>query len=346
MKIEKGAAALIISEENRRYYTGLYTDNGYYLVTEEKRFFITDSRYIEDAENTVKNAQVILQTHPFMQILSILQQMKINRLYIEASRMTVAQLAVLRSYMQGIEICEDSYADELITADRDIKTQNEISLITKAQRIAEKSLAGIVGMIKPGVTERQIRNALDHAMFELGADALSFDTIAITGENTSKPHGVPSDTKVKSGDLVTLDFGAVCGGYHSDMTRTFAVGSVSESMKEVYDTVLKAQNAGIAAVKAGVTGADADRAARQVIADAGYGKCFSHSLGHGVGIEIHETPNLSPSYEKKLKAGNVVTVEPGIYIEKKFGVRIEDMVVVTENGCEDLTKYPKELTVL
>ncbi len=183
-------------------------------------------------------------------------------------------------------------------------------------------------------------------MLSHGADGLSFETIAISGKNTSKPHGVPSDKKIEKGVFVTMDFGAVVEGYHSDMTRTVAVGFVSEEQRTVYNTVLEAQAKAQLAARSGELCKNVDRAAREVIEDAGYGEYFNHSTGHGVGVEIHEFPNLSPVCEKTLKAGNVVTDEPGIYIPEKFGVRIEDMLLITESGCENLTRAPKELIIL
>ena len=183
-------------------------------------------------------------------------------------------------------------------------------------------------------------------MLSHGAEALSFETIAISGANTSKPHGVPTDKKVEYGDFVTMDYGAVVNGYHSDMTRTVAVGAMSDEQKKVYDTVLRAQLSALGVLKSGLKCADADRAARDVITEAGYGEFFRHSTGHGVGVEIHEKPNLSPRSDATLETGNIVTVEPGIYIPGKFGVRIEDMAYITESGCKNLTNAPKEPLIL
>jgi Xaa-Pro aminopeptidase len=180
-------------------------------------------------------------------------------------------------------------------------------------------------------------------MLEKGAEGISFDTIALAGENTSMPHGVPSDKKVKNGEFVLMDFGAVYNGYHSDMTRTVCVGTPDEEMEKIYNIVLTAQEKAIAAAKAGISGKELDGIARRHICDAGYGEYFGHSLGHGVGLEIHERPNLSPMSEKILVPGNIVTVEPGIYIPDKYGCRIEDMVLITENGIMNFTKSPKEL---
>ena len=183
-------------------------------------------------------------------------------------------------------------------------------------------------------------------MLSHGAEALSFETIAISGANTSKPHGVPTEKKIEDGDFVTMDYGAVVNGYHSDMTRTVAVGHVSDEQKKIYDIVLKAQLASLEILRSGLKCSDGDKAARDVITEAGYGEFFRHSTGHGVGIEIHEKPNLSPKSVTTLRTGNIVTVEPGIYIPGKFGVRIEDMALITENGCQNLTNAAKELVIL
>ena len=240
----------------------------------------------------------------------------------------------------------DGAVDRAITSLRMIKSADEIALMKSAQEIAERAFTHILDFIKPGVTEREVSLELDYFMLRSGAEALSFETIAVSGVNSSMPHGVPSDKKIENGDFVTMDYGAVCGGYHSDMTRTVAVGNVSAEQKKVYDTVLKAQLAALEAMRPGVRCADADRAARDVIEAAGYGEFFGHGTGHGVGIEIHEEPRVSPTAVDILETGNVVTDEPGIYLPGQFGVRIEDMVLITENGFENLTKAPKELIVL
>lgn len=180
----------------------------------------------------------------------------------------------------------------------------------------------------------------------LGAEGVSFDFIVVSGKNSSLPHGVPTDKKIEKGDFITMDFGGIVGGYCSDMTRTVAVGGITDEQKMVYDTTLKAQLAAIDAIKAGAICGDIDKIARDIIYDAGYKGCFGHALGHSVGIDVHESPNLSPNNQSILQIGNVVTVEPGIYLENKFGVRIEDMVYVTENGCINLTNSKKELLIL
>ena len=200
--------------------------------------------------------------------------------------------------------------------------------------------------IRPGVTEKEVAARLQYLMLLHGAEKMSFDPIVVSGENGAMPHGVPGEKKIQAGEFVTMDFGCVAEGYCSDMTRTVAVGFVTEEMGQVYETVLKAQQAGIAATRAGVSAKSVDLAARKVISDAGYGQYFSHSYGHGVGVEIHEKPNVSPANDMLLPAGAVTSAEPGIYLPGRFGVRIENVVVVTENGCIDLAEAPKELLIL
>ena len=237
-------------------------------------------------------------------------------------------------------------AGDLFETLRASKTEEEIACMIEAQRISEKALETVLHIIKPGMTERQVAAELVYNMLKNGSEGNSFDPIVVTGSKTSLPHGVPGDKVIQSGDFVTMDFGSIKHGYCSDMTRTVAVGSASEEMRNVYDTVLRAQLAGIAAAKAGVPGKEIDAAARKVISDAGYGKYFGHGFGHSLGLDIHEWPNANPSGETPMPAGAVCSAEPGIYIPGRFGVRIEDVMVIREGGAEIITKAPKELVVL
>ena len=229
---------------------------------------------------------------------------------------------------------------------REVKEEEEVSRIVAAQRIAEKALEEILPMIRPGAVEQELAAELDYRMARLGSTGVSFETILVSGAKSSMPHGHPGDKKIEAGDFVTIDFGAMVGGYHSDMTRTFAVGFATDEMKRVYNTVLQAQLAGIEAFAPGKTGVEVDEAARKVIRDAGYGEYFGHSLGHSLGLNIHENPNASPKSTVPFKTGNIVTMEPGIYLPGRFGVRIEDMVYLGADGKRNLTLFPKELTIL
>ena len=334
--------ALIVSSENRRYFTGFDSSDGFLFATRKGSVFLTDSRYIEAAENSIKCCAVEEQTAKLGEYAA---RFDCHALSVEADRLTVSQLKVLRKALNGVRLTTVG-TDNLIDSFRAIKNEIETENICKAQRIAEAAFEHILGYIKVGVTEKEIALELDHYMLSHGAEGLSFETIAVSGANTSKPHGVPTDKKVEFGDFVTMDYGAVVNGYHSDMTRTVAVGTINDEQKKIYNIVLQAQVATLERLKAGLKCSEADSVSRNIIRDAGYGDFFRHSTGHGVGIEIHEKPNLSPKSAATLQSGNVVTVEPGIYIPGNFGVRIEDMALITETGCKNLTKADKKLYVL
>lgn len=336
---------LIVSETNRRYFTSFPSSDGILLVTKNGSVFLTDSRYIEEAQNTVRCCEVAELKKVSEQLPELCKKFGVKVLMAESERLTVAQLNSYRKILKGITLTTVG-TDKLIDRLRMVKTEDEKNSVIRAQRIAEKAYGHILGFIREGVTEREIALELDFFMLRNGAEAISFETIAISGANTSKPHGVPTDKKVCRGDLVTMDYGAVVNGYHSDMTRTVAVGEVSDEQVRVYNTVLEAQLKSLDTLREGVKCSDADRAARDCINEKGYGEYFRHSTGHGVGLEIHEKPNLSPKSDFILQSGNIVTVEPGIYIPGKFGVRIEDLAIITKFGCENLTKIPKKLAIL
>lgn len=333
---------LIVSPENRRYFTGFDASDGFLFITKSGSVFLTDSRYIEAAKDKIICCEVEEQKGKLMDYA---KRFNCKVLAVEADRLTVTQLKNLRKALHGIKLTTVG-TDKIIDSFRAVKNEAEIENICKAQRIAEAAFDHILGFIKIGVTEKEVALELDHYMLSHGADSLSFETIAISGANTSKPHGVPTDKKIEHGDFVTMDYGAVVNGYHSDMTRTVAVGAASDEQKKIYKIVFEAQLAVLRVLKNGVKCSDADKAARDVITEAGYGEYFRHSAGHGVGIEIHEKPFISPKSTATLRSGNVVTDEPGIYIPGKFGVRIEDMALITENGCKNLTKAPKELIII
>ncbi len=338
-------AILISSPENRRYYTGFPSSDGFLVITKTDAVFFTDSRYIEAAQKSVKGCRAELLTRVSVEIKEFLLNNGIERLLVEKS-LTIAEFESLKSALSPVKLSPSAVLDKKITALRAVKTKEEIRAIKKAQKIAEEAFRHILTFIKPGVTEREIGLELDYYMLSHGAESLSFETIAVTGKKTSMPHGVPDDTVVQFGDFVTMDYGAVVDGYHSDMTRTVAVGAASKEQIEIYNIVLQAQKTALEKLSCGVSCKDADAAARGIIEKAGYGEYFGHGTGHGVGIEIHESPNLSPRSESVLRVNNVVTVEPGIYIPHKFGVRIEDMARIKKNGYENLTKSPKELIII
>ena len=338
--------ALITSDINRRYFTGMKSSAGVVVAFPEKAYLLIDFRYIEKAAATVRDAEVIEQKRLYPQINELLERHGAKSMAIESETMTVKELNTYRHFFKEITIDSSDSLSNAVSAMRAVKDEEELECIRKAQSIAEEALTELLPFIRAGVTEREIALELNRLMFEKGAEDLSFETIVLSGANTSMPHGVPSDKKVKNGEFVLIDFGAVWNGYHSDMTRTLCVGQPTDEMREVYGTVLEAQLAGIEAAKAGITGKALDKVSRDIIESAGYGECFGHSLGHGVGLEIHERPNASPNYMLPLCKGAVVTVEPGIYIAGKFGVRIEDFVVLNENGSVNLTKFDKTLITL
>ena len=338
--------ALITSDVNRRYFTGMKSSDGIVLAFPEKAYLLIDFRYIEKARNTVTDAEVIELKKLQPQVSELLKKHGASRISVESDSMTIRQLNSYKHTFREVVFDDSNALSDAIKKLRMTKDDDEIFCIRKAQEIAETAFDELLPFIRAGVTEREIALELNRLMFLHGAEDLSFETIALAGANTSMPHGVPSGKKVEKGEFVLLDFGAVWNGYHSDMTRTVCVGKPSEEMEKVYNIVLEAQLAGLEAAKARITGRELDRISRDVIKNAGYGEFFGHSLGHGVGLEIHEAPNASQGNELPLNEGAVVTIEPGIYLAGKFGVRIEDFVILTENGCENLTKCAKKLISL
>ena len=237
-------------------------------------------------------------------------------------------------------------AGDLFPSLRAVKSGEELASMTEAQRISEAALEEVLQILRPGMTEREAAAELVYRMLRHGSEGNSFDPIVVTGSKTSLPHGVPGDKVIEKGDFLTMDFGSLKNGYCSDMTRTVAVGSATDEMKNVYDVVLRAQLAGIKAARAGVLGRDIDQASRKVIADAGFGPYFGHGFGHCLGLEIHEPPFASPKGNVPLPAGSVSSAEPGIYLPGRFGVRIEDVMILRETGAELITRAPKELIIL
>lgn len=340
-------AMLLTGEANRFYGSGFHTPgaDGVALVTKNKHYYFTDSRYTEAAQRSVSDAEIgiIGRGKGYLALIEeALQAQGAKRVGFEEGSMTVREYELYREHLS----CRLIPASSLLQQLRIAKDGAELEAIEGAQRIAERALEEILGEIRPGVTEKELAARLQYLMLHYGASDMSFDPIVVSGGNGSLPHGVPSEKKLAAGEFVTMDFGCVYQGYCSDMTRTVAVGYVTEEMERVYQTVLSAQLAGIAAAKAGVTGQEVDAAARKVIEEAGYGKYFDHSFGHGIGVEIHEAPNAAPSNRQPMPCGAVISAEPGIYIPGQMGVRIEDMLLLTEEGCRNLTLAKKELLIL
>ena len=341
-----GLDAMLLTSEANCYYATGFMGEGIALVTRRGSWYFTDSRYTEAADKAIGNAAVIREVSrekPFSVLINeALAEAGAEKAGFEEQRMTVAEHAV---YSEKLH-CTLTPASSLMTELRGSKDEEELSCMTAAQRIAEGALEQILKEIRPGMTEKEIAARLNYLMVSAGAEKTSFDTIVASGPNGSMPHAVPGMRKVREGDFITMDFGCVYKGYCSDMTRTVALGRPSDEMRNVYDIVLQAQLAGIAAAKAGVTGAVIDGAARKVIQDAGYGACFGHSFGHSLGIDIHEAPNAAPGNDKPMPDGAVVSAEPGIYLPGKFGVRIEDVMILRPDGAQVITKAPKALLVL
>ena len=336
---------LITSESNIFYFTGFPCDAALLLVTRGDSFFFTDSRYLEAAQRVIGGV-TFCNTAPFAgEFPALCEAHGVRRLLVETAVMTVREAQKFAALLPQTELL---YEDDIafLSAFRRKKSAEEVDKMTRAQRIAEAALEAVLPTVRPGRTEKEIALDLDYTMLRMGADALSFQTIVVSGENSSLPHGVPGARAVRDGDFITMDFGAVVDGYHSDMTRTFALGSATDEMRRVYDVVLQAQLASLSVMRPGTTCRDADAAARDVIAAAGYGDYFGHGTGHGVGVEIHERPNVSPRSSETLQTGDVVTAEPGIYLPGKFGVRIEDMVLITEDGYSNFTLTDKTLRIL
>lgn len=337
-------AVLIITPENRRYLTGFPSSLGYLLMTREGNTLFVDGRYFEAAEKKTSQAKVVLLRNIYAQLGEELKKCGASRLLIE-TEVSYRAYSGLKANL-GITVTPYEKLSEKLLQLRSVKKKEETDSIISAQRIAEKAFDEILNFIKVGVSERQIANELEYKMKQYGAEGIAFETIAVSGVNSSLPHGVPTDKKVEEGEFITMDFGAVINGYCSDMTRTVAVGFATDEMQKVYNAVLAAQESAIEKIKAGSICRDIDFAARSVIDGEGYGDFFTHSTGHGVGLMIHEYPNLSPKSEVKLRAGQIVTAEPGIYLPGRFGVRTEDMLQVRKNGVKNLTKAPKHLIIL
>ena len=338
-------AMVLTSEISRRYATGFHSTAGAVYLSAKQAVFFTDFRYAEAARAAISDFEVreIKAGQSYSSLINgLIEEDGAKKVALEDKTLTYAEFMSWSTALHATAVRLEDGVESL----RMMKEDTEVEKIVAAQRIAEQALEEVLNDIKIGVTEKEIAARILYLMLHYGAEDKSFDPIVVSGPNGSLPHGVPSEKPIQAGEFVTMDFGCKFGGYCSDMTRTVAVGHVTEEMETVYNTVLKAQLAGIAAAKAGVTGAAVDGAARQVIADAGYGPYFGHSFGHSVGVEIHENPNATPSNSKPLPAGAVISAEPGIYLPGKLGVRIEDVIVITEQGCQNITLASKELLIL
>ncbi len=344
--LQSSEALLVTSGANRFYLTCFESSAGSVLVTKDQAYFLIDFRYVEKAKSVVTSCEVLLSNRTNDEIRDLLTKHGVKALYIETYSASVSAMKGYMDAFADVEVLQDDKMDKLIEEMRAVKTHEELALIQKAQKLTDDTFTYILDRIQVGRSEKDIMLDMEFFMRKLGSEGVSFDFIVVSGKNSSLPHGVPTYKLIDSGDFLTMDFGAVVEGYRSDMTRTVAVGQVSEEQKQVYETVLKAQQAALDVIRSGMVCKDVDKVARDIIYHAGYEGCFGHGLGHSVGIEIHENPAFNTRCETVLKAGTIMTVEPGIYLENKFGVRIEDMVYVTEDGCLNLTQSRKDLIVL
>lgn len=347
--IEKGVdAALISSELHQRYLSGFNYTDGYVLVTQKKAYLLTDFRYIEAAEAEVskEDFEIRMPNGMFLELVTIMDGEGVKTLLIEEDSVSVAQKTLFETKFENVELI--SGASAILNKMREVKTQEELDTMDKAQRITDAAFAHILKVMTPNMTEIEVALELEFFMRKQGAEGIAFETIAVSGSASSMPHGVPRNVKLEKGFL-TMDFGAKFNGYCSDMTRTVVIGKADADIKKVYDTVLHAQLAALDFIKEGIVCRDADKVARDIIHGAGYEGRFGHSLGHGVGMLVHESPRLSFAAPETmtLERGHVVSVEPGIYLPGKYGCRIEDMVAIDLEGkLYNFTKSPKEMIEL
>ncbi len=345
LMMEKGFDALYVtSAENHLYFSSFANPDGALLITcNGGAFAFEDFRYVEAAKREINSEDffVVMPEGPRKGWLG-------EALTVSGAKVVAYEDATLSC--RGLENLKNDFplvdfvpCGDIVYELRTFKDESEANCIEKAQRIAEKSFEELLPLINYDCTETYVAAQLEFLMRKNGSEGASFDTIAVSGKNSSSPHGVPRNVKLEKGFL-TIDFGAIVGGYHSDMTRTVVIGKADEKMKHLYNTVLEAQLAVLDVIKEGESCFKMDKIARDIIYDAGYKGAFGHSLGHGVGLEVHEAPGLSPnSGDKKLVAGHIVTVEPGIYLEGRYGCRIEDMIYITPGGARNLTNCTKEI---
>jgi Xaa-Pro aminopeptidase len=337
-------AILITSPVNRLYATGFASSAGMALITADRAWFLTDSRYIEAAACQIRGFDIQLvagkETYE-KKINDIVNANGVGALGFEDESVTYSEY----KQWSGVLNIRLEAAQSLLTRLRAVKSRADLEGMILAQRLAEKAFEQLLPLISTDVTEKELAAELIYRFLKLGAEGASFEPIVVSGVRSSMPHGVPTDAHISKGFL-TIDFGVKKDGWCSDTTRTLCVGEPDAEMRRVYHTVLSAQTAGIEAARAGVPGSEIDGAARRVIAEAGYGGYFGHGFGHGLGLEVHEAPNAAPSNKNGIPEGAVISAEPGIYMPGRYGVRIEDVLYVTQNGSENLTNLPKALLVV
>lgn len=330
-------AVFISSYPNIYYYSGFESEDAFLIISQNCRMLVTDSRYTVQAKHQTSGFDIIDISKGWKEIFDQIPNSVIG---FEEKALTVFEFEKYKNYKHFKPM------QNVINAPRRIKDDYEIKKISEAERLGDEAFNYILNKIKPGVSEKEVALEIEYFMKKNGARALSFETIAASGYRSAMPHGIASDKIIEKGDLFTLDFGCVLEGYCSDMTRTLAVGRIDAWQHDIYNLVLSAQNAALAEISAGKKCSDIDAAARNVIKEAGFGLEFGHALGHSVGIEIHEEPVLSPKSDDIVQNGNVLTIEPGIYIEGKGGVRIEDLVSIIDGKACNLTKSEKGIIII
>ncbi len=336
-------AILLTSEYNRRYMTGFTGTAGVAIITQEHAVFITDFRYTQQAQKELVGFEIVQHSKPIMEEVGAqLEKLNIKSVGFEKDHMSYAMFEIYQKAIKADLIPVSGLVEKI----RLIKTEQEIKILKAAANIADAAFEHIITYIKPGKTELEVSNELEFFMRKQGASSSSFDIIVASGLRSALPHGVATDKIIETGDFVTLDFGALYNGYVSDLTRTVSVGEPSNELKEIYQIVLDAQIKSLAEIKPGMSGIEADAVARDYIKAKGFGDAFGHSLGHGIGLEVHEGPGLSFRSETILAEGMAITIEPGIYLPEIGGVRIEDDTIVTSSGNEKLTHSTKELLIL
>ncbi len=338
-------AILITQSENRRYVSGFTGSAGVLLISHEQAVLATDFRYYEQVEKQAPDFQLAEVKDEFKTVLpELVQQLGAKRVGFESDHLTVDQHREWQEVAEGA-VSTSKFelvpTKELVTRMRAVKDEDELSKIKKAIVLADEALAHIAGFIEPGMTEREVAWDLEVFMRTHGAEKLAFDIIVGSGPNGAMPHATVSERVIQVGEPIVIDMGAMVGGYNSDLTRTICAGRPDDKLKEIYDIVLEAQLAAERSIRPGMQGKQADDIARQVIEEAGYGENYGHGLGHGVGLAVHEKPGVGRLSEGVLEPGMVFTVEPGIYLPGWGGVRIEDIVVLREDGVEVLTQASK-----
>ncbi|ARF12748.1 Xaa-Pro dipeptidase [Sporosarcina ureae] len=343
LKEQQLDALVITNPYNRRYMTNFTGSAGTAIVSQDDAVFITDFRYMEQANDQLSGYRIVQHTGTMIQeVANQVKEMKIETLGFEKEDLSYSQFEVYTEHVKTKLVPVAGLVEKL----RLIKTPEEVTVLKQAAAIADAAFVYICSVIQAGKTELEIANELEFFMRKQGATSSSFDIIVASGERGALPHGVASDKVIETGDLVTMDYGALYNGYISDITRTVAIGEPSAKLREIYEVTLRAQELGVEQIKPGMTGIEADAITRDYIKSKGYGEAFGHSTGHGIGMEVHEAPALSFRSKTVLEPNMAVTVEPGIYLPGIGGVRIEDDILITETGNERLTKSTKELLIL